>query len=70
VYNPAVPKKSNQVPGQFKVGDKIRVNMHSGKIVDAVIKAVHDGPTNGAKYQVDFGNDQTALISEWQIVKD
>jgi hypothetical protein len=52
-----------------KVGDKIRVNMHSGKIVDAVIKAVIDGPTNGAKYQVDFGNDQTALISEWQIVK-
>ena len=49
---------------------QIRVNMHSGKIVDAVIKAIIDGPTNGAKYQVDFGKDQTALISEWQIVKD
>ncbi|MGB7434416.1 MAG: hypothetical protein WBR26_07815 [Candidatus Acidiferrum sp.] len=58
------------MPKKFKVGDKIRVNMHSGKIVDAVIKAIIDGPTNGAKYQVDFGKDQTALISEWQIVKD
>lgn len=44
--------------------------MHSGKIIDAVIKAVLDGYTNGARYQVDFGKDQTALIYEWQIVKD
>jgi hypothetical protein len=46
-----------------KVGDHIRVNMRSGKIVDAVIKAVHDEFTDGARYQVDFGNNQTALIS-------
>jgi hypothetical protein len=43
--------------------------MHSGKIVDAVIKAVHDY-TDLARYQVDFGNQQTAFIREWQIVKD
>jgi hypothetical protein len=43
--------------------------MHGGKIVDAVIKAVLD-TTDGLKYQVDFGKDQTATISERQIVKD
>jgi hypothetical protein len=26
--------------------------------------------TDGVKYQVDFGFDQTALVQEWQIVKD
>ena len=54
---------------QRKVGDKIRVNMHAGKIVDATIKAIIES-TDGVKYQVDFGVQQTALISEWQIVKD
>jgi hypothetical protein len=53
-----------------KVGDHIRVNMHSGKTVEAVIKAVHDEFTDGARYQVDFGKDKTALIREWQIVKE
>jgi hypothetical protein len=32
--------------------------MHGGKIIDALIKAVFD-TTDGLKYQVDFGNDQT-----------
>jgi hypothetical protein len=52
-----------------KVGDHIRVSMHGGKIVDAVIKAILD-TTDGSKYQVDFGKDQTATVSERQIVKD
>ena len=54
---------------QPKVGDKIKVNMHAGKIVEATIKAIIDS-SDGVKYQVDFGFDQTALIHEWQIVKD
>ena len=53
----------------YKVGAKIRVSKHGGKIVDAVIKAILD-TTDGLKYQVDFGKDQTATISERQIVKD
>jgi hypothetical protein len=53
-----------------KVGDKILVNMHSGKIVDAIIKAVHDEFTDGARYQVDFDKEKTALIRGWQIVKE
>ncbi len=54
---------------QPKVGDKIRVSMHGGKIVDAVIKAIID-KTNGLHYQVDFGKEQTALVSEPQVVKN
>jgi hypothetical protein len=43
--------------------------MHGGKVVDAVIKAVIDR-TDGLHYQIDFGNEQTALVHEWQVVKD
>jgi small-conductance mechanosensitive channel len=52
-----------------KVGDTIRVNMHAGKIVEATIKAIINS-TEGVKYQVDFGNDQTALVHEWQVVNN
>ena len=45
----------------FKVGDKVRVNLHHGKIEDAVVRAViHDD--DGIKLQVDVvGLDLTAL---------
>jgi hypothetical protein len=52
----------------LKVGDKIWVSMRDGEIVDAVVKAVLDQYTDGTRYQVDFGNEQTALIHAWQIV--
>jgi hypothetical protein len=52
-----------------KVGEKIKVNMHGGKIVDATIKAIIES-TDGVRYQVDFGHDQTALVHEWQVVTD
>ena len=58
------------MPGkQPKVGDKIQVSMSGGRIVDAVVKAIID-KTDGLHYQVDFGKEQTALIREWQIVKE
>ena len=53
---------------QFKVGDKIRVNLHHGKIEDAVVRAVIEH-TDGLKLQVDFGHEQTALIDMWQVVE-
>jgi hypothetical protein len=62
-------EKAVSTAEEYKVGDKIRVNMHAGKILDAIIKAVID-TTHGVQYQVDFGFDQTALVHEWQIVKD
>jgi len=54
---------------QYKVGDKIRVNLHHGKIEDAVVKAVIEH-TDGLKLQIDFGREQTALIDLWQVVED
>jgi len=50
-------------------GKQESANMHAGKVVDATIKAIIE-TTGGVKYQGDFGVQQTALISEWQIVKD
>jgi hypothetical protein len=42
--------------------------MHRGRIVDGTVKAVVNH-TDGPKLQVDFGNDETALIYLWQVVK-
>jgi hypothetical protein len=53
-----------------KVGDKIQVFLSGGKIVDTTIKAVLDGYTDGPRFQVDFGNNHTALIRGYQIVKE
>ena len=33
-------KKRTEPKREFHVGDKIKVNMHAGKIVDAAVKAV------------------------------
>jgi hypothetical protein len=35
-----VPAKEPKPRGEFEVGDKIRVNLHHGKIEDAVVRAV------------------------------
>ena len=61
------PKKPDD--RQFKVGDKVRVNLHHGKIEDAVIRAViHDD--DEIKLQVDVvGLDLTVLIDRRQVVK-
>ena len=53
-------KKSEDNP-QFKVGDKIRVNLHHGKTEDTVVRAVIQDD-DGIKLQVDVvGLDLTAL---------
>jgi len=52
-YTCAVPNNPKP-PRQFKVGDKIRVNLHHGKIEDAIVKAVIEDK-DGLKLQVDFG---------------
>ena len=53
---------------EFHVGDKIRVNLHHGKIEDAVVRAVIDD--DGIKLQVDVvGLDLTALIDTRQVVE-
>jgi small-conductance mechanosensitive channel len=54
---------------QFNVGDKIRVNLHHGKIEDSTIRAVIS-EEDGVKLQIDFGYEQTALIPVSQVVQD
>ena len=58
-----MPKKN-----EFKVGDHIQISLNN-QIMDAVIRAVIEH-TDGLRLQVDFGHEQTALIHEWQVVKD
>ena len=54
---------------EFKVGDKIRVNLHHGKIEDAVVRAVIED-SDDMKLQVDVvGLDLTALIDTRQVVE-
>ena len=57
---------------EFRVGDKIRVNLHhdkTDKIEDAVVRAVIQDD-DGIKLQVDVvGLDLTALIETWQVVE-
>jgi hypothetical protein len=55
---------------EFKPGDKIRVNLHHGKIEDAVVRAVVQLSAANPKLQVDVvGLDLTALIDTRQVVE-
>jgi hypothetical protein len=54
---------------QFHVGQRIHINLHSGRIEDATVKAVVEH-TDGLRLQVDFGHEQMALIHLWQVVED
>ncbi len=48
------------------VGDRVKVNLHHGKLEEGVVKAVVEH-TDGLRYQIDVGGDRTALVHEWQI---
>ena len=50
----------------FKVGERVLVSLSSGRIEEAVVKAVVPG-ADGARLQVDFGHDETALVYLWQV---
>jgi hypothetical protein len=50
----------------YVVGDRVKVNLHTGRIVEATVKAVVT-KTGGVRLQVSFGNE-TALIYLWQVV--
>ena len=67
-YNPVVPKKNDSTPRQFKVGDRVKVSLPLGHIVEATIRAVIEH-TDGLKLQVDYGIDQTALVSVRQVLQ-
>jgi len=61
-----VPKKTEP----YKVGDRIQISLN-GCILDAVIRAI-PAHTDGLRLQVDFGNEQTALVTSgrwWKTVR-
>ena len=61
--------RRNASPGinEFKVGDRIMVQLTGGRIVDAEIKAIIE-TVQGKRLQVSFG-DETARIYVWQVVE-
>jgi hypothetical protein len=60
-YSPAMSR--------YRIGQHIMVKLSGGRIVEATIRAIVEH-TDGLRLQVDFGQDETALIEEWQIVKE
>jgi hypothetical protein len=65
---PSNKKKASHSEQDYAVGDRVKVNLHTGRIVDATIKAVIER-TDGKRLQVDFGKDETALVHLWQVVE-
>ena len=67
----AMPSKkkapNSDQDSSYAVGDRVKVNLHTGRIVDATVKAVIER-TDGKRLQVDFGNEN-ALIYLWQVVE-
>jgi hypothetical protein len=51
----------------FKVGQRVKVKLSGGRLVDAEIKAVLE-TTDGMRLQVSFG-EETARIYVWQVVE-
>jgi hypothetical protein len=64
---PINKKKVSHSEQDYAVGDRVKVNLHTGRIVDATVKAVIER-TDGKRLQVNFGNE-TALIYLWQVVE-
>jgi hypothetical protein len=69
----AMPSNKKKAPSSdqessYVVGDRVRINLHTGRIVDATVKAVIER-TDGKRLQVDFGKDETALVHLWQVVE-
>ena len=65
----AMPSNKKKASEQdYAVGDRVKVNLHTGRIVDATVKAIIER-TDGKRLQVDFGKDETALVHLWQVVE-
>jgi molybdopterin-binding protein len=55
----------NKPNRMYVVGEKLKVKLHDGRIVDATVRAIVD---DSGKLQIDFGNEETALIKASQVV--
>jgi hypothetical protein len=55
---PSNKKKASHFEQDYAVGDRVKINLHTGRIVDATVKAVIDH-TDGKRLQVDWeGRDR------------
>ena len=52
---------------EYKVGERVRIKLSAGRLVDAEIKAIVE-TTEGKRLQVSFG-EETARIHLWQVVE-
>jgi hypothetical protein len=57
--------KTDKPDRDFSFGDKLQAKLHNGRIVDATVRAIVD---DGEKLQIDFGNEETALVKTSQVV--
>ena len=60
------PHKKKPDDRQFKVGDRILVSLSSGRVEEAAVKAVIQ-ESNETRLIVDYGFDETATVSLWQV---
>jgi molybdopterin-binding protein len=63
----ATPKKNKEPRKQFTVGDQVKVKLHTGEVVDAIVRVVLE-EVSDIKLQVDYGHDETALVKASQVV--
>jgi len=61
----------NQPPDdrQFKVGDRIIVSLSAGRVEEATVKAVFQ-ESNETRLIVDYGFNETATVSLWQVRRE
>jgi len=69
VHSFACQPARNQMRAAVPVGDRVTVSLSSGRVVDAVVKAVINR-TDGVRLQVDYGKDETALVEGGCIGSD
>ena len=54
-------------PSDYEVGDRVKIKLTGGRLVDAEIKAIVE-TIQGKRLQVSFG-EETAGIYVWQVVE-
>ena len=57
---------AKQPEHQYKVGEKVSITLHTGRIVDGIVRAIIER-TDGKRLQVDYEKDQTALVELWRV---
>ena len=59
-------RKKPDSDSEFKVGDRVSLTLHTGRIVDGTVRAIVVR-TDGIRLQVDYGKDETALVELWRV---